>query len=183
MKNIIVLILFFVCFKLVSQPAPTQSQEWVVNTSTIKFKIKNAGISVDGTFSGLKAKIFFNATNVNGNSIDATVETKTLNSGIKSRDGHLRKAEYFDAVVFPTVRLNANSFVKEPNGSFKGYFKLTLKGKTKDVVIPFTFSEMDGKASMKGSFTINRLDFGVGESSMFMSDNATITIEINAIKK
>lgn len=79
--------------------------------------------------------------------------------------------------------MRATLFGKEEDGSFRGYFKLTIKGKTKDVLVPFTFTEKDGKAIIKGSFTINRLDFGVGESSMILSNNATIIIEVNATKK
>lgn len=72
---------------------------------------------------------------------------------------------------------------KKTDGSFRGYFKLTMKGKTKDVLVPFTFTEKGGKAMLKGTFTINRLDYGIGESSIILSDNAIIAIEVNAIKK
>jgi polyisoprenoid-binding protein YceI len=58
-----------------------------------------------------------------------------------------------------------------------------LKGQTKDILVPFSFIEKDGKATLKGTFTINRLDFGVGESSMILSNNVVITIEVIASKK
>lgn len=183
MKNIFFILLSLISFGLVSQTVSIQSQEWVVNSSIVKFKIKNAGFNIDGTLSGLTAKIIFDATKGYGNSIDATIESKSVNTGNGSRDGHLKKTDYFDVVSFPTINMKATLFSKEEDGSFKGYFKLTMKGKIKDVLVPFTFSEKDGKATLKGIFTINRLDFGVGESSMILSDNATITLEVNVTKK
>ena len=129
------------------------------------------------------SKIIFDASKGFGNSIDATIDAKSINTGNGTRDGHLKKVDYFDVVGFPTINMKAALFGKEVDGSFRGYFKLTMKGKTKDVLIPFTFTEKDGKATLKGTFTINRLDFGVGESSMILSNNATVTIEVNATKK
>ncbi|MDX2172012.1 MAG: YceI family protein [Bacteroidota bacterium] len=161
----------------------SQNTEWTVTTSKITFKIKNAGFNVDGTFGGLKAKINFDASKSYSNTIEASVDAKTLNSGNSGRDGHLKKEEYFGVDKFPIISLTGTTFAKQPDGSFKGYFKLTLKNTTKDIVIPFTFVEKEGKGTFKGGFTINRLDYGVGSSSMILSNNANLTLEVNVIKK
>lgn len=183
MKNILIIALSLISLRFVSQTVTAQNKEWIVNSSTVKFKIKNAGFNIDGAFGGLIAKIFFDPSKNYGNSIEATIESKSINTGNGTRDGHLKKTDYFDVASFPIITMRATLFGKEKDGSFRGYFKLSIKGKTKDVLVPFTFTEKDGKAIIKGSFTINRLDFGVGESSMILSNNATITIEVNAIKK
>ncbi len=183
MKNILIIALSLISLRFVSQTVTAQNQEWIVNSSTVKFKIKNAGFNIDGAFGGLIAKIFFDPSKNYGNSIEATIESKSINTGNGTRDGHLKKTDYFDVASFPIITMRATLFGKEKDGSFRGYFKLSIKGKTKDVLVPFTFTEKDGKAIIKGSFTINRLDFGVGESSMILSNNATITIEVNAKKK
>jgi polyisoprenoid-binding protein YceI len=183
MKKIFLMALCLISFGFVSQNVTTQNQEWLVSSSSVKFKIKNAGFTIDGTFGGLTAKIIFDATKGFGNVIDANIEAKSINTGNGSRDSHLKKPDYFDVVTFPSINMKATLFGKETDGSFRGYFKLTIKGKTKDVFLPFTFIEKDGKAILKSTFTINRLDFGVGESSIILSNNATITIEVNITKK
>jgi polyisoprenoid-binding protein YceI len=184
MKNIVRFTrLFFISLIIFFQTLIAQNQEWQVNSSAVKFKIKNAGFTVDGVFSGLTGKIIFDASKGFGNSIDASIEAKTINTGNEMRDKHLKKTDYFDVVNFPTIRMKATLFGKEANSDFRGHFKLTLKGETKYVLVPFSFVEKDDKAILKGNFTINRLDFGVGESSMIMSNNVVITIELNASKK
>jgi len=170
--------LLLICLKF-----KAQNTEWNVVSSTITFKIKNAGFNTDGAFGAIKAKISFDATKSFSNSIDATIDTKSLNTGNSGKDSHLKKDEYFGVDKYPTITLKATTFAKQPDGSFKGYFKLTIKTTTKDIVLPFTFIEKEGKGKFLGKFTINRRDYGVGESSMILSDNATIFIEANVTKK
>ena len=160
-----------------------QNQLWQVVSSNITFKIKNAGFSVNGKFTDLNANIQFDATKITGNKIDASIDANTINTDNSTRDGHLKKEEYFSVEKFPKINMSASSFTKEAEGKYKGLFTLTLKGVSKIVPISFTFTENDGKAKFTGSFTINRLDFQVGSSSLILSDNATINIEVNCTKK
>jgi polyisoprenoid-binding protein YceI len=183
MKIITLIALLLISFGYSAQTVATQNQEWIVSSSSVKFKIKNAGFTIDGTFNGLVAKIIFDASKGSGNFINAAIDSKSINTGNETRDSHLKKAEYFDVLKFPSITMKTTVLVKETDGTYKGYFKLTMKGKTKDVLIPFTFSEKNGKALLKGTFTINRLDYAVGESSMLLSDSVYITIEVNAVKK
>ena len=163
--------------------AKAQNTEWLITNSSITFKIKNAGFNTDGAFGGLKGKIFFDATKSYSNTIEATIDVKTINTGSSGKDTHLKKDEYFGVEKYPTISLKASTFAKQADGSFKGYFKLTIKSTTKDIIIPFTFSEKEGKGKFVGQFTINRRDYGVGGSSMILSDNATIFIETTVTKK
>ncbi len=160
-----------------------QNTEWTIVSSTVSFKIKNAGFTIDGKFGVVTGTILFDAVKSYSNSIEATIDSKSVNTGNDTRDEHLKKKEYFDVDTYPKINMKATLFGKEKDGTYKGYFKLTLKNTTKDVVVPFSFTETDGKGVFKGMFTINRLDYGIGESSMILSDNTTITMEINVVKK
>jgi polyisoprenoid-binding protein YceI len=182
MKKIIYALLpcyfLFFCFL-----GTAQNKEWMSTSSIITFKIRNAGFNVHGKFSGLKSKIVFDETKTAGNSITATIDATTIDTDNSIRDGHLKKEEYFDAVKFPIISMSSQSFLKQSNGSYKGYFRLTIKNTSKDVMIPFAFSEKDGKGVFKGTFTIDRLDYSVGTSSMIMSDEVTINIAVYVLKK
>jgi polyisoprenoid-binding protein YceI len=176
--------ILFVCF-LISLAIHTkaQNQQWEVSSSSIKFKIKNAGLTVDGTFSGLEAHIVFDGSKAAGNKIEASVDAKSISTGIGARDTHLKKEEYFDATTYPKIKLAASLFSKQAEGKYIGYFLLTIKNTTKSISIPFNFKETDGKGSFTASFTINRRDYGVGGSSWIMADDVTISIEVLVSKK
>ena len=179
-KKILILITIIICSILNIQ---AQKTEWTLTSSVITFKIKNAGISVKGSFSELKTSIFFDASKLVGNEIAATVETKTINTGNNSRDTHLKKEEYFGVDKNPTISLKSIYINKLGYGNFEGKFLLTIKNTSKEVTIPFKFSEKDQNATFKGTFTIDRLDYKVGESSLILSDNVTISLLINVAKK
>ncbi|CAN5355923.1 YceI family protein [soil metagenome] len=151
---------------------------WKVKTSSITFKIKNAGLTVDGSFTGLEADIKFNQLKPEEGTIKAIVNSKSINTGNDMRDGHLKKAEYFDVEKFPKITLQSIKIETSGPISYKGTFNLTIKGVTKVVVIPFNFLKIPEKTQFKGSFTINRRDFGVGGSSIAMADNVTISLDI-----
>ncbi len=151
---------------------------WKVKSSAITFKIKNAGLTVDGTFSGLEADIQFNPLKPAEANITASVNTKSVNTGNDMRDEHIRKPEYFDAEKFPKITLQSTKIEKTGPITYKGTFNLTIKGATKEVIIPFNFLKIPEKTEFKGSFSINRRDYGVGGSSISMADNATITLDI-----
>lgn len=167
---------------VISLTLTAQNQSWKVTNSRVSFKIKNAGLTVDGSFKGLEADIQFDPAKSYGNKIEASVDVKTINTSINARDNHLKKEEYFDAEKYPQIIMTSSSFSKGDDGKFKGFFSLSIKGITKTVPVIFTFTESAGKASFSGTFKINRLDYKVGESSWVMSDDVNVTIVVEAVK-
>lgn len=177
-------ILITFCLNLLFFSVMAQTEWKLATGSTVTFVIKNAGIKVDGKLEGLQATIKFDSQNLATSSIEASVETQTINTDNKTRDGHLRKEDYFDVAKYPKITIQSVSFSKDGNNgnTYKGKFKLTIKGVTKEIEIPFSFSENGNSATFKGSFTINRLDYKVGGNSWVMADNVIISFKILVLK-
>jgi polyisoprenoid-binding protein YceI len=182
MKNLAVLIFLGLLNSL--NPLYAQKQ-WEVLNSSATFKIKNAGFTVKGKFGIVKSIIIFDADNLNNSSIDANLEANTINTGIESRDSHLRKKDYFDTNKYPKINLKSKEIAKSVNGTYKGIFMLTMKGITKEVDIPFSYIQNGDLATFSGEFKINRLDFNVGGNSWVMSNDVTIKIvvAVSLVKK
>lgn len=153
-----------------------------VTKSTVTYEIKNMGINTHGSFGGLTIDIKFDAQNLPASSIEASIETATLNSDNEMRDKHLKSEDYFDIAKYPKITMKSVSFKHKSGGNYTGVFNVTIKDKTKTVEVPFTYTESGNTAAFKGNFTINRQDFGVGGSSMVLSKEATITIEVETTK-
>ncbi len=170
--------ILFIKFALLLFPLVcfTDVTAWKVKSSAITFKIKNAGVTVDGSFTGLKADIRFDPLKPQESSITATVDSRTLNTEMESRDRHTRKPEFLSVDAFPLITLQSTRIEKTGPITFVGTFKLTLKGVTKEITMPFTFMKLPDKTEFKGSFTINRRDYGIGGGSMILSEEATVTI-------
>ena len=151
--------------------------------SGVKFKIKNFGVTVGGSFNGLKGMIQFDAVKLTSSNFDVSVESSTVNTGLGSRDKHLRKEDYFNVERFPAINIKSTKLTAANKEGWLYFFgTLTLKGVTKEISFPFQVTQKDGGYVFTGEFKINRRDYGVGGSSVILSDNLTVNLSVFAKK-
>jgi len=139
------------------------------------------GISVSGTISGLAGDFQFNPADPASSLINASADANTINTDNNSRDEHLKSSDFFDVARYPKITLKSVSINHKGGNSYSGIFNLTMKDKTKQVEIPFTYSETANSATFKGSFKINRLDFGVGGNSLILSNDVAVNVEVETL--
>lgn len=148
--------------------------ELKIKSASINFSIKNAGIKVDGKFTGFEALINFNTTDVSNAKIEAKIDVNTINTGINARDKHLKKEEYFDFEKYPKITFVSTEFTQTKADLYQVTCELTIKNTKKKIQFPFTFINK----TFKGNFLLNRKDFGVGSNSWIMSDKVLVDFEI-----
>jgi polyisoprenoid-binding protein YceI len=149
----------------------------------VNFIIKNFGINVNGNFKGLQGSITFNPTNLTSASFKVTVDAGTVNTGNTSRDGHLKKDDYFNIAAFKKISI-VSSTIKNGIGRGAYLFEgvLNIKGINKPISFPFTAIPSADGYLFTGSFKINRRDFNVGGNSLVLSDNLIVNLSISAKK-
>lgn len=159
----------------------TSAQNWKPVTAAITFKIKHSlGATAEGSFKGFSGIIFFDTMNLSTASIKATIDAKSIDTGIHLRDNTMRSDDYFNVGKYPKISMISTKIEKNINeNEYIGYFNLTIKNITKNIKIPFVFTQNGTQASFKGSFAINRTEYSVGEKSALLGDTATITIIVN----
>ena len=150
-----------------------------VQEADIRFEIVNAGLTVNGTLSGLEATVQFDAARPEQARIRASVPVSSIKTGIALRDRHLLKPEYFDAAAHPVITLQSTAFRRTGPNEFEGSFILTIKGVRRDVKLPFTVS---GTNEFQGRLSLNRRDYNVGQKSLFLSDNVVVNIRLKPAK-
>lgn len=178
MKNLLLSITFSFCVVVVSaQKVLTPTDDG----SKVHFVIKNLGIKTAGDFSGLKGTIKFDLASVQTWAFDVTVESSSINTDNDTRDGHLKKAEYFDVKKYTTIRLVSSKIqTTDKAGIYQFNGNLTIKGVTKPIQFPFTVNKSKEGYIFAGNFDLNRRDFGVGGSSVSMSDNLKVSLSVFA---
>jgi polyisoprenoid-binding protein YceI len=175
-------ILFTISFLIVSIATGFAQGASTVAKANIKFQIKNLGINTGGMLSGVKASVQFNPSQLATSSIEATADVTTINTDNDQRDEHLRSAEYFDAQHYPRISMKSVSFTHKSGNNYVGKFNVTIKDKTKQLDVPFTYTENGNTAAITGTVKLNRLDFGVGGSSLVLSNDVTATIQVELTK-
>lgn len=143
----------------------------------ITFKIKNAGVEVIGTLDIVDLQISVDQKNLDKSRVLATADPNSVNTGIRIRDNHLRRGDYFDADMFPSIKLESKSIARSGK-SLQGVFNLTIKGITKPVVVRFTSKRKNDSVLFEGSFSINRTDFSIGEDSSILDEEVRIFFSV-----
>ncbi len=151
----------------------------VDSENAVTFVIKNLGINTRGELSGLKGSIEWNEEMPSESKIAVSVAAATINTGIDSRDNHLKREEYFDVEKYPDIRINSSSISKNTD-DYTMTGTLTIKGISKNISFPFTAEKKAEGILFSGKFTINRRDFGVGGNSVTMSDNVDVLLNVLA---
>ncbi len=171
MKKLFILILTFSFYF-----ANAQKGALTVKKYTVGFKIKNANIYVSGVFNGVTADLNFDPSNPVLGSFEGKLDVSSLATGIEMRDKHLKKAEFFDVKNNPFIIIKSVSITKVKENTYSAKCSLTLKGKTKEVVLPFTIVNNGTTYEIKGVLSLKRLDFGIGSPSVIMSNNVEVLL-------
>jgi polyisoprenoid-binding protein YceI len=134
--------------------------------STLEFQFVQAGAQNKGKFSRFPVTLDLSPDNLAASKLDVTVETSSLDTGDKERDDTLKGSDLLSVAKFPQARFTSTQITKTANG-YDAVGKLTLRGVSRDIHVPFTFKTADeqGKPAgyLLGKTTIKRLDFGVGQ--------------------
>jgi polyisoprenoid-binding protein YceI len=109
--------------------------------------------------------------------------TASINTDNNDRDNHLRSPDFFDATKNPDITFESTKIVKQGLG-YEAAGKLTIKGVTKDVKIPFTINGPvkdpwgNTRIGVEGGLTINRQDFGVSWSKTLDNGNLVVANDV-----
>jgi polyisoprenoid-binding protein YceI len=142
----------------------------------VKFQIKNAGITVDGHFSQAIFDIRFDPKNLKDSFLGGKVKVSSIDTGISLRDRHLQGRQYFQSTSYPDISLESKRIQSKGKNDYEGVFELTIKDIRKEVLIPFTAVKNGNGYLFKGNFSLDRLDFKVGEKSLVLGDEVMVWI-------
>lgn len=177
---------------LCAASASAQPVSWNVdmNHTEIGFIARHLGFSkVHGEFKTFTAKVTADAKTGQLVAFEATIEAKSVDTGVEKRDKHLRSDDFFAADQFPQITVKSKS-IKWNGKKFTGVATMTIRGNTKDV--PFK-GELLGvetvnfgqgahlRAGYEATATINRKEFGLkfgglAEGLSIVADDVVIEI-------
>src|SRR6185437_15164554 len=114
-----------------------QDNKWVIspNDSLAHFTVKHLMISkVQGTIGGMKGTATYDPRDPSKDSVDATLDAKTFNSGVDSRNDQV-KTDYFEVAKYPTITFKSTKVTAASDGGLTITGNLTIKGTTRQVVL------------------------------------------------
>ncbi len=155
------------------------SLEIDLSKSSIDFKIKHMLImTADGKFKEFSGSIEKDDTDFLKSKVNFKAITASVFTDNEDRDKHLRTADFFDVEKYPEATFVSTKIEAAAEKKYALYGDLTIHGKTKNVKFDLEESQVDGKSVYTASTSLDRLEFGVGQSSMMIGDKVKLSIKL-----
>lgn len=164
--------------------------------STVGFSVKHLTVSeVQGNFKDFTGTVTLDTEKPSAITVEATIQTKSINTQNDQRDIHLRNSDFFDVDVNPIITFKSTS-VSGKGNTYIITGDLSIKGITKSITLPLTFlgpvkspMSSDDVIGITGKTIINRQDFDIkwnkkmDQGGYIVGDEVTININLEAHKK
>jgi len=161
----------------------------------VGFLVKHMMITnVRGEFKNFSANIDFDSKTKSFKTLNAIIQTKSIDTDNTKRDKHLKSKDFFLANKFPQITFKMKSY--KANGN-KGVMigDLTIKGITKEVKLKIedlaTIKDFKGNNrlgfSLKGE--ISRIDYGLKWNrslelgGVVASEKVKLQVDVEAVQK
>lgn len=152
--------------------------EWEISQ---EFLIKFSSSNPTGVFKKFDGSIIFDPNNLENSSFNLVLPVNSINTGNGMKNKHALSEDWFDEKKYPKIEFKSNSIYKVEN-KYNVEGKMTIHGVTKEMKIPFEFTNN----TFISSFKINRIDFNVGTTKGMSANAATellIDVKVPVNKK
>ncbi|MBM3395401.1 MAG: YceI family protein [Betaproteobacteria bacterium] len=144
--------------------------------SEIKFVSKQMNVPVEGDFKKFQVQFVFDPDKLASSKASINVEMASIDTGSSEGDAEVQRKPWFNTKEHPRATFQSSSVKALGGGKYEVGGKLMIKGRSKDVAVPFTARKVTDGTLLEGAFSMNRKDFGIGEGAW--DDPETVAYEV-----
>ena len=190
-----------ICLAAILTMAPhsaAQEANWRIdpNHSAAFFSVRHLMIStVRGQFNGVNGTVRLDPKRVTAATVEATIDCRTLNTGVAKRDDQMKGPDFFDLKRFPLMKFKSKRVEQVGPEKLKVVGDLTINDVTREVTLdvdgpsaPVKDAQGREKIGLSAAARINRKDFGIVWNEVLeggglaVADQVTITLDIELIR-
>lgn len=149
-----------------AQPKPAAAQLQAAQ-SELAFTSRQMGVPVDGRFKRFDAQLNFDPKKPETGKVAFTIDLASVSLGAPELEAELAKAAWFDSKKMPQASFQSTAVKASGAGKFEIAGKLSIKGQTRDIVVPITLAQTGGVSTAvttaTGGFVLKRLEFKIGD--------------------
>lgn len=164
--------------------------------SHVGFKVRHLMVSnVKGSFGKVQGVVHVDDKDFTRSKVTATIDTASIDTGVKKRDDHLRSPDFLDTAKYPAMTFVSKKIETNGTGKFRIIGDLTLRGVTKAVVLDVEGPTAEGK-DFKGNTVrgasattkIDRKEFGIvwnkaiEAGGVAVGNDVDVSIEVELVK-
>jgi polyisoprenoid-binding protein YceI len=125
----------------------------------VKFRVSQSGAPFTGTFRKFGGELCFDKGRLLR--ISAMLDPASIDSGLPELDAILKDKEFFAVRDFPGVRFSSSK-VQSHGDTHTVHGTLEIKGVKRETDVSLRTLQANGKLTISGSLTLDRLQYGVG---------------------
>ncbi len=135
----------------------------VPDASSLIFVGKQMGAPVEGRFKHFDADINFKPTNLAQSHARIEVDLASIDLASDESETEIKRKNWFNVAVFPKAVFESTAFHALGGDRYEVAGRLSIKGITRDMMVPLQFHTVAGVRFAEGSVVIRRSDFKIGE--------------------
>lgn len=144
--------------------------------SSIGFEFRQMGVPVKGGFKRFVAQMAFDPARPEAAGARIEIDLASIDAGSPEADEESAGKLWFNRSVHPKAIFVSSEVRALGTNRYELRGTLTLKGRSREVVIPVTYVPGQPAARFDGAFVLRRLDFGIGEG--MWADVSTVANEV-----
>lgn len=163
-------------------PPAAAPVRWIVEPgSTLGFRTAWSGQPLTGRFETWRADILFSPDALDRSRVTVTIDVASADTGDRQRDAALSTDDWFGAAAHPQAVFEARRFQKTGEDRFLAHGRLTLRGVSRPIDLPFRLHIVGDRAEVSGVTSLDRTVFGVGQGEWQSTDQipAKVSVTVN----
>lgn len=162
---------------LAMQPAlATEYRTVLPQQSRIGFEFRQMNVPVTGRFKRFTAQMTFDPARPEASSARVEIDLASIDTGSPEADDESADRLWFNTSAYPKAVFASTRIRALGNNRYEMRGTLTLKGRSREMVVPVTYTPGKSAAAFDGAFILKRLDFGIGEG--MWADVDTVANEV-----
>ena len=175
-----------------------QTTSWHIDPlhSSAQFSVRHMMIStVRGHFGGVKGAVTLDEKNPANDTVEATIDCSTINTGEPKRDSDLKGPEFFDVKKYPVMKFRSKRVETSGPDKLRVTGDLTINAITRQVVLdiegptpPVKDTQGRIKVGVLATTKVSRKEFGIlynpvmETGGVAVSDEVAIELDIELIQ-
>lgn len=168
----------FILMSVLAAPAAHAVEYTTVlpKQSRVDFEFRQMGVPVKGGFKRFTTQMAFDPAKPEAARATIEIDLASIDAGSREADDESAGKLWFNRSLYPKATFVSSEVRALGANRFELRGTLTLKGKSRDLNIPVSYTPGKNASTFDGSFVLKRLDFGIGEG--MWADVATVANEV-----
>ncbi len=168
--------------------APAAARDWQQQTeSQLRFEGNQQGEAFAGQFRRFESRMNFDPDDLAQADFDVRIDLASVDTANSERDQAVLGSDWFDVGRFPQAHFRTRAFRALAEGRFEADAELQIRGHTRPIKFPFTWTDDAAGSHLHASVVLDRLDFGLGGGEWADDDligtKVTVTVDLLLVAK